>query len=117
MDGGAIAASADGKLASVWRRDRDVFLSLDGEQKERRLGTGEQPWIAATDAGPFVVWLRKRGDVVYVLEPRSRSPIELGSNASDPVIASGPNGRGPTVAAWECRQGENFTIQCQVIAP
>lgn len=116
MDGGAIAAGAGDKLASAWRRDKDVFLSLEGEREERRLGTGEQPWIAATDAGLFVVWLKKRGDVAYLLAPESKSPIELASHAADPVIAAGPQGRGLVVAAWEHRDGKSYTIQCQVIA-
>jgi len=117
MDGGAIATSAGGKLASAWRRDKAVFLSLEGEAKEQRLGAGEQPWIAATDAGPFVVWLKKRGDIAYLLTPESKSPIELASHAADPVIAAGPNGRGPVVAVWEHRDGTNYTVQCQVIVP
>ncbi|MFN0018630.1 MAG: sialidase family protein [Pirellulaceae bacterium] len=116
MDGGAIAVVAGGKLASAWRRDKTVFLSLEGEREERRLGVGEQPWIAATDAGAFIVWLKKRGDVAYLLTPGSKSPIELASHAADPVIAAGPNGRGPVVAAWERRDGKNYTVQCQVVA-
>jgi hypothetical protein len=116
MDGGAIAVVAGGKLASCWRRDKTVFLSLEGELEERRLGVGEQPWITATDAGPFVVWLKKRGDVAYLLTPGSKSPIDLASHAADPVIAAGPNGRGPVVAAWERRDGKTYTVQCQVVA-
>lgn len=116
MDGGAIAVAAGGKWASAWRRDKTVFLLPEGEREERRLGVGEQPWIAATASGPFVVWLKKRGDVAYVLTPGSKSPIELTSHAGDPVIAAGPNGRGPVVAAWERRDGKNYTVQCQVVA-
>ena len=116
MDGGAIATVAGGKLASAWRRDKTVYLAMEGEQEEQRLGVGEQPWIAATDAGPFVVWLKKRGDVAYLLTPGSSSPRELASHAADPVIAAGPNGRGPVVAAWERRDGQSYTIHCQVVA-
>lgn len=116
MDGGAIAVGADGRIASTWRRDQMVFLSLDGEREERRLGVGEQPWIAATDAGPYVVWLKKRGDVALLLKPGSKSPLELAAHAADPVIAAGPNGRGPVVVAWELRDGNNYTVQCQVVA-
>jgi hypothetical protein len=115
MDGGAIAALSGDKLASTWRRDKAVYLSLEGQPGERLLGVGEQPWIAATDDGPFVVWLKKRGDVVYLLTPGSKSPSELASRATDPVIAAGPNGRGPVVAAWETRIGKDYTVQCQVI--
>jgi hypothetical protein len=54
--------------------------------------------------------------VAYLLAPRSESPIELASHAADPVIASGPKGRGPVVAAWEHRDGKSYSIQCHVIA-
>ena len=116
MDGGAIAAGADGKFASAWRRDNTVYFSLERQREEHRLGAGEQPWIAATDAGPFVVWLKNRDDVVYLLTPETNTPFELASHAADPVLAAGPNGRGPVVAAWECRDGENYTVVCQVVA-
>jgi hypothetical protein len=116
MDGGAIATAPGGKLVSAWRRENVVYLSLEGEGKERRLGAGEQPWITATGDGPFVVWLKKRGDVAYLLKPGSTSPIELAAHAADPVIAAGPQGRGPVVAAWETRDGKSYTIQCRVIA-
>jgi hypothetical protein len=116
MDGGAIAALAGDKLASAWRRDRAVYLSLEGQPEERLLGAGEQPWIAATEDGPFVVWLKKRGDVAYLLTPGSKSPRELASHAADPVVAAGPSGRGPVVAAWEVRDGKDYLVQCQVIA-
>lgn len=116
MDGGAIAVIAGGKIASAWRRHQSVYLSLEGEREEHLLGVGEQPWIAATEAGAFVLWLRKRGDVAYLLTPGSKSPIELASQAADPVLAAGPNGRGPVVAAWERRDDKNYTVQFQVVA-
>ena len=115
MDGGSIAVLANGKSATVWRRDKSVFLLVDGQQEERRLGVGEQPWIAATADGPVVVWLKKRGDAAFLLSPGSSSPVELAAHANDPVIASGPNGRGPVVAVWETHEGKNYAIQCQVV--
>lgn len=116
MDGGGIAATAAGKVATVWRREKAIFLLLDGQREERRLGAGEQPWIAATADGPFVVWLKKRGDAALLLLPGTSSPVELAAQAYDPVIASGPNGRGPVVAAWETHEGKNYKIQCQIVA-
>lgn len=115
MDGGAIAAIAAGKIATVWRREQDVFLMVDGQREERRLGVGEQPWIAPTDRGPVVVWLSKRGQAAMLLPPGG-SPVELAARAYDPVIASGPEGRGPVVVAWETRDGMESTIQCRVVA-
>jgi len=115
MDGGSIIAIAPGKTSSVWRREKSVFLALDGQKEERLLGPGEQPWIAATLDGPFVIWLAKRGDAAFLLSPQSKSPLKLATHATDPVLASAPAGQGPLVAAWESRDGENHTIQFQVI--
>lgn len=115
MDGGAIAALSPGKFATAWRREKTVFLHLVENETERRLGPGEQPSIAATADGPFVAWLKKRGDALLLLTPRSHSPVELAPHASDPVIATGPGGRGPVVAAWEAHQGKTYRILCQVV--
>lgn len=115
MDGGSIAVGAGGKVATVWRREKAVFLLLSGQSEERRLGDGEQPWVASTADGPFVLWLRKRAEAAMLLSPDSTTPVELAAHANDPVIASGPNGRGPVVAVWETREGKNNKIQCQVV--
>lgn len=116
MDGGAIAVGGDNTLTSVWRRDKMVFLTVEGKHQEQLLGEGEQPWVASTESGPFVVWLKKRGGVAYLLMPESPSPIELAKHASDPVIATNPHGRSPVVAAWETRDGQNYSVYCQVVA-
>jgi hypothetical protein len=117
MDGGALAVAPGGKLVSAWRREKTVYLSFAGQSEEQRLGPGEQPWIAATPEGPFVVWLKERGAALYLLTPGSETPTELTNDASDPVISASPTGRGPIVAAWESRAGTEFTIQFQVIQP
>jgi hypothetical protein len=116
MDGGSLAIAPSGKVASVWRRDSDIYLSLHDGTKERPLGSGEQPWIAATEAGQYVVWSKKRGEAAYLLTPGNVSPIEIGVHASYPVIAVGPPGQGQVVAAWETSEGKNFSIQCQVVS-
>lgn len=115
MDGGAIAITSGDNVVSAWRRDKSVYVSQSGQRGERLLGPGEQPWIAATKDGPFVVWLKKRGDIAYLLTPWAKSPIEMATIAFDPVIAAGPNRRGPVVMAWESRDGKNHTIQCKVV--
>ena len=115
MDGGAIAALAPGKFATAWRRDQQVFLTLPGGAQERLLGPGEQPWIAASQAGPYVAWLTKRGEALNLLAPGQQQPVQLATHASDPVIASAPTGRGPVVSAWESRANGRFAIVCQVL--
>lgn len=115
MDGGAIAVGADGKIAAAWRREKDVYLSRSGEDEEQWLGPGEQPWITVTQAGPFVVWLTKRGESALLLTPGGAKPATLARHAGDPVIAADPAGLGPVVAAWESRDGGVAGIVCQVV--
>jgi hypothetical protein len=115
MDGGAIACGNQ-SFFTAWRRDKTVYLMGERDREERRLGTGEQPWIAATAEGPYVVWLAKRDGEARLLSPKSPTALKLADHASDPVIATGPAGNGPVVAAWQSDDGGSSTIQCQVLA-
>jgi hypothetical protein len=114
MDGGAIAV-AGSETVSVWRREQSIYLSTNRAGDERRLGDGEQPWITATDAGPFVVWVTERGGTAYLRGPMQKSPTELARHVYDPVVASLPNGKGPVVVAWESREGKESAVHCRVI--
>jgi hypothetical protein len=116
MDGGAIAALAPGVVATAWRREKSIYLTIPGDSEERLLGPGEQAWIAATAAGPYAVWLKKRGESLQLLAPGQERPVELATQAGDPMVAAPAGGRGPVVAAWEGRNGNKFTVMCQVIA-
>jgi hypothetical protein len=115
MDGGAIAAAGD-NLVTVWRRDKVVHLLVPGDQEERVLGPGEQPWVALTKTGPVAVWLVKRDGPLYLSAPGSRTPTKLADHASDPVVATRPAGAGPIVVAWESEDGNTPVIQCQVLS-
>ena len=115
MDGGAVAALAPGKLATAWRRDKQVFLTLPDDPNEHLLGPGEQPWIAAAADGPHIVWVKKRGEQLFLSPPGKKEPIELASHAADPVIAAASRGHGPIVVVWEGRRNGVYSIQCQVV--
>lgn len=115
MDGGNIAASPSGELFTAWRRDKEVFLTSANREGEQLLGAGQQPWIAATERGPHVVWLQTGGKLLY-LAPGARMPRELASQASDPVIVCGPRGKGPIVAAWEAKRGSGTALMCQLLS-
>lgn len=117
MDGGAIAVTPQGKIATTWRRDKTVYLLAEGDLEEQSLGMGEQPWLTATANGPYVTWLKKRGDALLSLTPGSKKPLEIGTRAYDPVLAAGPNGSSPVVAVWETREGKDYVLQCQVLEP
>lgn len=114
MDGGAIATSGD-RVVTAWRRDKTIYLIATGDRMERSLGPGEQPWVALAKAGPFAVWVTKRGETAYLLSPTGRMPKKLADHATDPVIAAGPDGVGPIATVWESQDGDMPTIQCLVL--
>lgn len=114
MDGGSIAISGT-KVLSVWRRQNSVYLVESPGKQEQLLGQGEQPWLASTKDGAYIVWVNKRGQNALLLSPGNTSPTVLAHAASDPVIAAAPTGKGPVVAAWEGQEGKNTTVFCQVI--
>jgi hypothetical protein len=115
MDGGGIACLGE-NFVTIWRRDKSVYLFARADGEERRLGSGEQPWIAMTKEGPFSIWLAKRDGAAFVLSPASTSPIKVADHATDPVIATGSEGNGPVVAAWESDHGGLSTIQCRILS-
>lgn len=115
MDGGAISTSGD-QIYSAWRRDKTVYLVQAGKQGERSLGDGEQPWIAATKDGPYVAWVKKRGEEGYVAIPGHASPTKFADHATDPVIAAGPAGGKSVVVAWESRHGQDGLIFVRRVA-
>jgi hypothetical protein len=116
MDGGSFAFTAANELATVWRRDKTIYLTEAGNSQERSLGQGEQPTIACGKNGLFIVWLEKRGEKAHLLAPGAKSPRQLAPAAGDPVLAAGPRG-GPVVAAWEAREGANTILRIEVLSP
>jgi hypothetical protein len=116
MDGGSIACLADDSIGAVWRRDATVYLDLPTQTMIRSLGDGEQPWIAATDQGTYVVWLKRRAGEALWLGPGEAPPRQLAAVASDPVVAAPPSGDGPVVALWEGRdERDRYTIMCETL--
>lgn len=92
-----------------------MYLTESNEGKEQTLGKGEQPWLAVTKDGAYIVWLKKRGEEALLLVPGASSPTVLAHHAFDPVIVTGPGGKGPIVAAWETREGKNTAVFCTVV--
>jgi hypothetical protein len=116
MDGGYVATGPKGEVFTAWRRDREVFLTKPGAA-ELRLGAGEQPWIAASAEGPYVVWLEEGTERLLMRAPGDSHSVELAPKAAAPVIAAALNDAGPVVAAWEARHGKRTSILCNVISP
>lgn len=106
MDGGMIAVGNKAKVTTVWRRAGELFFTNDSSQ-ESRLGTGEQPWVAATSQGPTAVWTEGRvGKLRMRLLQEPNSKV-LDEQARDPMIVSqGDN----AVACWESIGDSNTAI-------
>ena len=116
MDGGYLAATGPGQVTTVWRRRNEIFRSERGRRGEQLLGRGEQPWIAATPEGSWIVWLTKRGDDLWLAAPETTEPVKLADAAVDPVIAASPAGEGPVVVVWEAGAQADATIIARVVS-
>jgi len=112
MDGGGIAVR-NGKASSAWRRERIVYGTFDGDPKEVRLGEGEQPCIAATNAGAVVAWLKRRPGPL-MLKAGNKEAAVIADDASDPVLVSTPDFK-RAVVAWEGKRNGRPTIEARTV--
>lgn len=103
MDGGMLAINQGNQLATVWRRDRNVFHSERANNAETFLGTGEQPWIASNDDGLFTVWTSKRDGDLLLKQPRSTTSEKLSGAASFPVVVATSAPNPSAYVFWEQR--------------
>ncbi len=103
MDGGALAANEQGAIATVWRREQDLFFARPG-QPELLVGAGADPAIALGPRGEWAVAYRDtRG--VSVTDGGSRGAQTLGPGGQAPAILALDDGS--WLAAWE-REGRVF---------
>ena len=103
MDGGMLAAGPKGALATVWRRDGNVYAAAGDGSPEIVLGPGQQPWIAGTSQRSVIVWTVGREGDLLVQSANTGESRKLAEGARDPVIASSANGDGPVIACWESK--------------
>lgn len=107
MDGGDIAANGVGEVASVWRRESELYCT-DAASPERRIATGEQGAIAFGPRGVWIAWSEKRGGAIYLAAPKSETPRKLCDAGSDVVLAGWKSG---VAAAWEEQDGDKVTLR------
>jgi hypothetical protein len=103
MDGGMLAAGPNGALATVWRRDGNVYAAAGDGTSEVLLGPGQQPWIAETSKGSVIVWTVGREGELLARSPESGQPRKLAEAARDPMVSTAPNGEGPVIVCWESK--------------
>lgn len=116
MDGGDLTVAADGSPVTVWRRKQQIFAT-DGENttRERLLGSGEQPSVAANAHGNYMVWLTSRGGKLLLSTPHAQEPTQLAELAADPMLAASRSGKGLVIAVWEAGKKPNTSIMAKVI--
>jgi hypothetical protein len=114
MDGGYLAASPSGQVATIWRREKQV-VQADSSGGERLIAIGEQPWAASDSEGVWFVWLSRRGGDLWLASPGEDQPTKLSGNATDPVIAAPAGGDGFVVAVWEDGAGRETRIMASVV--
>jgi hypothetical protein len=97
MDGGGMAVQ-NGKLATAWRRDHDVYLAEPGKP-ELKVGTGMDAAFGANKQGFYVLWSTPAGIEMY--EPNAMKPTHLSDAGAFPAIVTLPDGG--MLAAWEAQ--------------
>jgi hypothetical protein len=95
MDGGGLVM-AQGRIVSVWRRDREIFIASPGE-REKKIGEGIDVAVSAGTKGAFAAWTTPDG--IRALMPGRGDPTTISQKGSFPAIAGLSDGR--AVVAWE----------------
>jgi hypothetical protein len=101
MDGGGLAVDNQGRVVTVWRRGKDVFLCRP-DMPETSMGEGSQPQVAATPDTVLTVW--ERNGEVFRQIPGSPNPILLGKGRF-PSLALRPGKAGAFVIVCEADHG------------
>lgn len=117
MDGGDLTVAADGSPLTVWRRKQQIFATdVGGRIRERWLGSGEQPSIAANGNGRYLAWVSRRGGDLMLSAPESNTPIRLSESAADPVVSASRASDGPVVLVWESGKKPDISIMASVVS-
>ena len=104
MDGGMLAIDGAGRVATAWRREEEVFVTIAG--REQKLGSGKQPWMTFLGDRPLVLWVEKNDGPL--LEWRGADSKVVADVARDPVVVT--SGKGKAFACWESVTGEDRAI-------
>lgn len=115
MDGGMLASDGKEQTVTVWRRDNQVFATSGNGQTEKLLGTGQQPWVAWSAAGPVMVWTQGREGPLSVQIGLVGSARQITPNAHDPVVASNAQSDF-AIICWEAKQNGESAVMAEVLA-
>lgn len=95
MDGGALAVEK-GKVITAWRRDGDIFLTMDGGT-EKKIGAGKDVSLAQNKRGTYAAWTHE--SAIQILTPDAALPTVLAPAGGFVALLALPSGG--VLAAWE----------------
>jgi hypothetical protein len=98
MDGGGVTVDEKGRVATIWRREGNVFATRGGDP-EKSLGEGRNPATVATKAGVYSVWTE--GASVRVKTQGPEPPETVAEDGAFPALAAVHDGS--AVVAWESK--------------
>jgi hypothetical protein len=110
MDGGMLAVGSKGTLETAWRRDGHIYFATGDGSREVQLGAGQQPWIAGTSKGSFIVWTTGRDGHLMLKSQSTEKAQTLAETARDPVVVAAAHGSGSVMAFWESKHGDTQSI-------
>jgi len=102
MDGGSLVQDSGGKIITVWRREKGIYLAPEGGA-ETLLQSGKNPAAAEGKNGLYIAWSSPEG--LFARAPGQADPVQLDREGGFVTLTAIPNGS--VLAAWE-RKG---TIQ------
>lgn len=114
MDGGALAITADNKITTFWRRDRQMFLCAPNAS-EQLVGQGEQGWAVAGQQGTYLAWLERRGGALRAKMPQGKAET-IAQEADDPIVAAPLSGKGLVVVVWKSTNAASPRIWSRAIS-
>ena len=106
MDGGGLAVH-DGQIASVWRREHDIYLAAPGKP-EVKIGSGQDVAFGANSRGFYAAWSTAGG--IELRAPDKSEAAHLSSAGAFPAMAALPGGG--MLVAWE-EGGDIVTARLQ----
>jgi hypothetical protein len=95
MDGGGLAIH-DGRVASAFRREKDIYI-VDAGKPERRVGTGQDVAFAANRQGVYAIWSSAGG--IDLMLPNATAVTHVAQSGAFPAMVATPGGG--IVVAWE----------------
>jgi hypothetical protein len=95
MDGGGIAVH-DGRIASAFRREKDIYIMESG-RPERRVGAGQDVAFAANKQGMYAIWSSAGG--IDMMLPNAGQVTHVSNSGAFPAMVATPGGA--ILAVWE----------------